>query len=65
MEPLLTSFIFAALAEWGAKTQLLAIALARLFNKEVAFVDADLWFGDASVLLDLRARQSMTSLVAT
>jgi pilus assembly protein CpaE len=43
----------------------LAIALSRLFNKEVAFVDADLWFGDASVLLDLRARQSMTSLVAT
>jgi hypothetical protein len=25
----------------------LAIALTRLFNKEVAFVDADLWFGDA------------------
>ncbi|HEY0043035.1 MAG TPA: TMEM165/GDT1 family protein [Allosphingosinicella sp.] len=28
MEPLLTSFIAAALAEWGGKTQLLAVALA-------------------------------------
>jgi Flp pilus assembly CpaE family ATPase len=43
----------------------LAIALARLFSKQVALLDADLWFGDASVLLDVRARQSMTSLVAT
>jgi pilus assembly protein CpaE len=43
----------------------LAIGLTRLFHKDVALVDADLWFGDASVLLDVRARQSMTSLVAS
>lgn len=33
MEPLLTSFIFAALAEWGAKTQLLAIALSARYRR--------------------------------
>jgi pilus assembly protein CpaE len=42
----------------------LAIALTRLFNKKVALVDADLWFGDASVLLDVRSAYSMASLVA-
>jgi len=33
VEPLLTSFIFAALAEWGAKTQLLAIALSARYRR--------------------------------
>ena len=33
MEPLLTSFVAAALAEWGAKTQLLAIALAARYRR--------------------------------
>ena len=35
MEPLLTSFIAAALAEWGDKTQLLAIALAARYRRSV------------------------------
>lgn len=33
MEPLLTSFVAAALAEWGAKTQLLVIALAARYRR--------------------------------
>ena len=33
MEPLLTSFVAAALAEWGAKTQLLTIALAARYRR--------------------------------
>ena len=33
MEPLLTSFVAAALAEWGAKTQLLTIALAGRYRR--------------------------------
>ncbi|HEX5184027.1 MAG TPA: TMEM165/GDT1 family protein [Allosphingosinicella sp.] len=33
MEPLLTSFVAAALAEWGAKTQLLVILLAARYRK--------------------------------
>jgi putative Ca2+/H+ antiporter (TMEM165/GDT1 family) len=33
VEPLLTSFVFAAIAEWGAKTQLLAVALAARYRR--------------------------------
>jgi Ca2+/H+ antiporter, TMEM165/GDT1 family len=33
VEPLLTSFVAAALAEWGAKTQLLAVALAIRYRR--------------------------------
>ena len=33
MEPLLTSFVAASLAEWGAKTQLLTIALAARYRR--------------------------------
>lgn len=33
MEPLLTSFVAAALAEWGAKTQLLVLALAARYRR--------------------------------
>ena len=33
MEPLLTSFVAAALAEWGAKTQLLVAALAARYRR--------------------------------
>jgi putative Ca2+/H+ antiporter (TMEM165/GDT1 family) len=33
VEPLLTSFVAAALAEWGAKTQLLTIALAARYRR--------------------------------
>ena len=33
MEPLLTSFVAAALAEWGAKTQLLVLALAGRYRR--------------------------------
>jgi pilus assembly protein CpaE len=43
----------------------LALALARLYRKQVALLDADLWFGDVSVLLDVRNRQSMSTLLAT
>lgn len=41
----------------------LAVALARLYQKEVALIDADLWFGDVSVLLDVRSRQSISSVL--
>jgi putative Ca2+/H+ antiporter (TMEM165/GDT1 family) len=33
VEPLLTSFVAAALAEWGAKTQLLIVALAARYRR--------------------------------
>jgi putative Ca2+/H+ antiporter (TMEM165/GDT1 family) len=33
VEPLLTSFVAAALAEWGAKTQLLVLALAARYRR--------------------------------
>ena len=33
MEPLLTSFVAAALAEWGAKSQLLVLALAARYRR--------------------------------
>jgi putative Ca2+/H+ antiporter (TMEM165/GDT1 family) len=33
VEPLLTSFVFAALAEWGAKTQLLVVMLSARYRR--------------------------------
>jgi len=41
----------------------LAVGLAQRYRKQVVFIDADLWFGDASVLLDLRGEKSIASLV--
>jgi pilus assembly protein CpaE len=41
----------------------LAVMLARLYQKQVALIDADLWFGDVSVLLDVRSGQSISSLL--
>ena len=41
----------------------LAVGLAQHYGKQVVLVDADLWFGDVSVLLDLRGDRSFASLV--
>jgi pilus assembly protein CpaE len=41
----------------------LAVGLAQRYEKQVVLVDADLWFGDVSVLLDLRGERSFASLV--
>ncbi|HLH23201.1 MAG TPA: AAA family ATPase [Chloroflexota bacterium] len=41
----------------------LAVELAQRYDKQVVLVDADLWFGDVSVLLDLRGEHSFASLV--
>jgi pilus assembly protein CpaE len=41
----------------------LAVGLAQRYEKQVVLVDADLWFGDVSVLLDLRGEKSFASLV--
>ncbi|HEY7065331.1 MAG TPA: AAA family ATPase [Chloroflexota bacterium] len=41
----------------------LAVGLAQRYDKQVVLVDADLWFGDVSVLLDLRGERSFASLV--
>jgi pilus assembly protein CpaE len=41
----------------------LAVGLAQKYDKQVVLVDADLWFGDVSVLLDLRGERSFASLV--
>lgn len=40
----------------------LAVGLARL-ERQVALVDADIWFGDVPVLLDLHSEKSIVSLV--
>ncbi|HZR98377.1 MAG TPA: AAA family ATPase [Chloroflexota bacterium] len=41
----------------------LAVGLAQRYGKQVVLVDADLWFGDVSVLLDLRGERSFATLV--
>lgn len=41
----------------------LAVGLARLYEQQVVLVDADLWFGDVPVLLDVQSEKSLVSLV--
>jgi pilus assembly protein CpaE len=41
----------------------LAVGLAQRYEKQVVLIDADLWFGDVSVLLDLRGETSFATLV--
>ncbi len=41
----------------------LAVGLVQLYGKQVVLVDADLWFGDVSVLLDLHSNRSLASLI--
>jgi pilus assembly protein CpaE len=41
----------------------LAVGLAQLYGQRVALLDADLWFGDVAVLLDLPREPSITDLV--
>lgn len=40
----------------------LAVGLAQLYGRHVALVDADLWFGDLRVLLDLQSDKSFATL---
>jgi pilus assembly protein CpaE len=41
----------------------LAVGLAQLHGKTVGLVDADLWFGDVAVLLDVEGERSIAALV--
>jgi pilus assembly protein CpaE len=41
----------------------LAVGLARFYGQQVVLLDADLWFGDVPVLLDLQSEKSLISLV--
>jgi pilus assembly protein CpaE len=41
----------------------LAVGLAQLYGQRVALLDADLWFGDVAVLLDLPREPSIADLV--
>src|SRR5262249_32825932 len=43
----------------------LAVGLAQFHGKAVGLVDADLWFGDVAVLLDVGGEQSIAALVDT
>jgi len=43
----------------------LAVGLAKLHGKAVGLVDADLWFGDVAVLLDIGREQSIAALADT
>jgi putative Ca2+/H+ antiporter (TMEM165/GDT1 family) len=52
VEPLLTSFVAAALAEWGAKTQFLVVALAARYRRPLP------------ILLGVAAAAIVSSLIA-
>ena len=40
----------------------LAVGLAQFYGRKVALIDADLWFGDLPVLLDVRSERTMAAL---